>query len=429
MAGEREERGREGGGRKGTGTRSEGGREGGRQGGSVSRRVSVRLSVSMHSMHSLGTMQIQCLEIAIPTLPGNRCSCSLAAKRKEARILASLSAKPKERNQGMANTGSAISTARTLIEGTAYILYGRGPCDLTSFADLDQDSWQRQDPNQENEQNRLQSHLHHHQHDHDHDHGHDHDPPKHFWAIFHPEKDTLISSDGTVSTTSTKGNIDAAFHLFLSGTPHAWGSFPPEMPAPHGCIPPHLYYKVNLLRPRLKSSTATNDLNTEGGRDQIYDFQEHTIPFVHRFGDNKDDAGGLTTAYHLLEKLESADDYGAFMDELIHVFQSASVASSTNSQDKNRVSSGDLPRSSTGALTSQVALYACTEVLFSDTKTRQLIHNHFFSSTTKMPLPPSMMQFVNHCYEYSESTEPSNAPRILKSDLKILLPVDDPLHK
>jgi hypothetical protein len=137
---------------------------------------------------------------------------------------------------------------------------------------------------------------------------------------------------------------------------------------------------------------------------------------VHRFGDGQDDAGGLTTAYHVLEEREDADDFGVFIDELTRRFRDASLSSSKSGQSILR----KLPNS----IYSQVAMYACTEVLVSETRTQKMVEDHFFSTTSQAPMPEQLKQFKRHFYSTLESSTTTMPFWIVKSDLKIILPVE-----
>ncbi|KAG0361407.1 hypothetical protein BG005_008423 [Podila minutissima] len=95
----------------------------------------------------------------------------------------------------------------------------------------------------------------------------------------------------------------------LEGTPHSLGSYPPDIPEPHGCMPPHLYYATTVYEYILDTST----LHTSTWAPKA----TWTLPYVHRLGDGRDDAGGLTSAYHLLVDREDADDFGAFIGQIM----------------------------------------------------------------------------------------------------------------
>ncbi|KAF9991227.1 40S ribosomal protein S28 [Mortierella antarctica] len=93
--------------------------------------------------------------------------------------------------------------------------------------------------------------------------------------------------------------------------------------------------------------------------------QEWTLPFVHRLGDGHDHAGGLTTAYELLQDLEDAEDFGEFINTRV-----------------TQIKAMDLACPST-APPIRPSLYACTEVLVSERRMKQMMDQHiFFDGTT-----------------------------------------------
>ncbi|KAF9321685.1 hypothetical protein BG003_000105 [Podila horticola] len=124
-------------------------------------------------------------------------------------------------------------------------------------------------------------------------------------------------------------------YFVLEGVPHPLGNYPPDIPEPHGCIPPHLYYATTVYEHTHNTSTPK---------------ATWTLSYVHRLGDGRDDAGGLTSAYHLLVDHEDADDFGAFIGQIM---------------DEN--DSG-----------SKKALYACTNILMGETRVLGAIQKHFF---------------------------------------------------
>ncbi|KAF9575043.1 40S ribosomal protein S28 [Mortierella alpina] len=93
--------------------------------------------------------------------------------------------------------------------------------------------------------------------------------------------------------------------------------------------------------------------------------QEWTLPFVHRLGDGHDHAGGLTTAYELLQDLEDAEDFGEFINARVIQIKASDDASSSTAP---RI----LP-----------SLYACTEVLVSERRMKQMIDQHFFGAASR----------------------------------------------
>ncbi|KAG0013383.1 hypothetical protein BGZ82_002150, partial [Podila clonocystis] len=128
------------------------------------------------------------------------------------------------------------------------------------------------------------------------------------------------------------------------GTPHPPGSYPPDIPEPHGCMPPHLYYITTVYEHSLDTS-ASLPTSTSAPK------ATWTLPYVHRLGDGRDDAGGLTSAYHLLVDHEDADDFGAFIGQIM----------GHESRDSKKA-----------------ALYACTNILVGETRALGTIQRQFF---------------------------------------------------
>ncbi|KAF9203618.1 hypothetical protein BGZ49_006209 [Haplosporangium sp. Z 27] len=130
------------------------------------------------------------------------------------------------------------------------------------------------------------------------------------------------------------------------------------MPPPHGCIPPHLYYKVVI-----------SEYDYDENEYRYSNIKEWIIPFVHRIGDGKDDAGGLTSAYTILQDLEDADDYGAFLEHKLQRSPLDDDVDSTSTSN-NSYNNNDTP-----------SLYACTQVLISEQRTLQVLERHVFNSS------------------------------------------------
>ncbi|KAF9304831.1 hypothetical protein BGZ74_000430 [Mortierella antarctica] len=205
-----------------------------------------------------------------------------------------------------------MTQSRRHISGTAHIVFGPGPTSPSSA------------PSQ-------QTTLHHHHHDH-HDHPNEPNQAPHFWAIM-PSPST-----------------DSCF--VLEGTPHSLGSYPPDIPEPHRCMPPHLYYATTVYEYILDTST----LHTSTWAPKA----TWTLPYVHRLGDGRDDAGGLTSAYHLLVDREDADDFGAFIGQIME----------EDAEDENHN-------------INKAALYACTNILVGETRVLGGIQKHFFEEPWK----------------------------------------------
>ncbi|KAG0082556.1 hypothetical protein BGZ92_011625 [Podila epicladia] len=202
-----------------------------------------------------------------------------------------------------------MTRSRRHITGTAHIVFGPGSTSPSSV------------PLQ-------QTTLHHHHHDH-HDQPNEPNQAPYFWAIM-----------PSPSTNSC---------FVLEGTPHSLGSYPPEIPEPHGCMPPHLYYATTVYEYTLDSSCSHASSWTWAPK------ATWTLPYVHRLGDGRDDAGGLTSAYHLLVDREDADDFGAFIGQIME-----EVAEEVNQNSK------------------KAALYACTNILVGETRVLGEIQKYFF---------------------------------------------------
>ncbi|CAO3565625.1 unnamed protein product [Mortierella alpina] len=286
--------------------------------------------------------------------------------------------------------------------GTAYIVYGPGVT-----------------PAEPNAESRLCSHSHSHQQS---------EQPTtqdHFWAIFRPSADTRLPSPISESSPSLS---EAPPFFVLRGVPHHWGSYPPDIVKPHGCIPPHLYYRVAISEHNTSSSrTAHHHRGNDNGvsdtlrqislDDKSSDdcllgahrpLQEWTLPFVHRLGDGHDHAGGLTTAYDLLQDLEDAEDYGEFINARVTQINSSELASSATRPPI-------LP-----------SLYACTEVLVSERRMKPILDQHFFDFGPKdqnsTAAPVALRELRQLVQDLRDSSE-NHRIWLAKSDLTLLLPL------
>ncbi|KAF9581090.1 hypothetical protein BGW38_002021 [Lunasporangiospora selenospora] len=251
----------------------------------------------------------------------------------------------------------------SLLEGTAYFLYGQRPaCLPDQLLSKFRAHTLAETPTESSPPPTSHSSRDPHHHC---GHGHSrksldtgHDTPAWFWAVFQPSKITIIEqrSASKVDRNDSVEETAKSPCFYLMGTPRPWGEYPSDMPVPHGCIPPHLYYSVDMF------STEINS-NSQGQR-----LREWSLPFVHRFGDGRDDAGGLTTGYHRLQDLDDADDFGQFLDQLPN--QPAAVTSSSLNEHHHKENKDyvQLP-----------ALYASTQVLASETRTMTLIQDHFLT--------------------------------------------------
>ncbi|KAG9065129.1 hypothetical protein KI688_002451 [Linnemannia hyalina] len=118
------------------------------------------------------------------------------------------------------------------------------------------------------------------------------------------------------------------------------------MDQPHGCLPPHLYYRVTI-----SEHTTSTPIN------------EWVLPFVHRIGDGCDHAGGLTTAYNLLRDQEDAEDLGDFIHDRIRQLQGDHDHNHDHDHDLELAYTSDDATSGTAAVQDPISasLYACTE--------------------------------------------------------------------
>lgn len=167
-------------------------------------------------------------------------------------------------------------------------------------------------------------------------------------------------------------------YFVLEGAPHPLGSYPPDIPEPHGCIPPHLYYATTVYEHSLDpSSSFSSHLSTTPKR-------TWTLPYVHRLGDGRDDAGGLTSAYHLLVDLEDADDFGAFIEQ--HIMEKEQEEEGEEEQEEGESGEQEQDCKKEAAM-----LYACTNILVGEARVLSVIQSHFFEPWSKgqrSPPPP-----------------------------------------
>ncbi|KAH7044771.1 hypothetical protein BKA57DRAFT_507169 [Linnemannia elongata] len=292
-------------------------------------------------------------------------------------------------------------TARYL-EGTAFIVYGPGPGSGP-------------------EPSAPPSHHPHHHHTHSHTHSHLHshagheaeEQPAFFWAVFRPSTTAVLPKPSptqqhpSAQTNSSSSSNDVLF--FLQGTPHLWGSYPPDMEQPHGCLPPHLYYRVTI-----SEHTTSDPINN------------WVLPFVHRIGDGSDHAGGLTTAYNLLRDQEDAEDLGDFIHDRIRQLQAEHNHDLEFATTFDDATSGITANSGTAAAQDPIlaSLYACTEVLISERRTFDVIQQQFFSSMAF--LNPGLKEFQHHLRKTIDAVDPLSQPlpfSLVQSDLKLILPL------
>ncbi|KAG0257110.1 hypothetical protein BG011_004160 [Mortierella polycephala] len=239
---------------------------------------------------------------------------------------------------------------------------------------------------------------------------HDHENkilPAHFCAVFRPSTETQIPMTAK-SSTNNKG----ATYFVLKGSPLPWGTYPPAMRPPHGCIPPHLYYHVKISEyldiealsgsqehgvDGFSDNLDRMNLHGDGGiaKDQVEPIAEWVVPFVHRIGNGNDHAGGLTTAYDLLEDLEDAEDFGQFIQEIFARLQP-----------------------STRPLVP--SLYACTQVLVSEQRMVKVIDEHFFfADATRFKCPEPLDDLKRLLQDPASAAQSS---WVVMSDLKLILP-------
>ncbi|KAF9912143.1 hypothetical protein EC991_000553 [Linnemannia zychae] len=179
------------------------------------------------------------------------------------------------------------------------------------------------------------------------------------------------------------------------------------MDEPHGCMPPHLYYRVTICEHTKNDNTVTNNSN------------EWVLPYVHKIGDGNDEAGGLTTLYTLLRDQEDAEDNGVFIRTKIRHLQSSATGTYNNSP---------IPPS----------LYASTEILISERRTMDVIQRQFFSSSTttstsvinqgSYDLVPELREFQNHLQKTLQAVDTTETLpfSLVQSDLKLILPYHTP---
>ncbi|KAI7832396.1 hypothetical protein BC939DRAFT_498474 [Gamsiella multidivaricata] len=299
------------------------------------------------------------------------------------------------------------------LEGTAYILYAP-PFAPERTNDATNDS--TANDHQHQHQHHCQNHEHHRNGDSD-------DPQPHFWVVFRPDSETPITSGQSNHQQIQHhqgSDKESNSRLFvLKGTPHPWGSYPEDVSEPHGCIPPHLYYHVTISEHHHHYHHHHQDNDKTAA--------EWTLPYVHRIGDGKDDAGGLTTCYKLLEDLEDADDFGYFIQQILE------RSGSYSKEPLSPLRSSPTTETTTPAaeLSSAPSLYACTELLISEKRTPEVIEQQFFSwiksgdrNNSDEALPRVLSELLSDIAGITSTTEPSR-PRssfIVKSDLKLILP-------
>lgn len=289
------------------------------------------------------------------------------------------------------------SPAARYLEGTAFVVYGPGP-----------------GPGPEP----SSPPAHHPNHTHPHSHSHSHsyalheseEQPAFFWAVFRPNTATILPKPSSTQQhppdqTNSPSSSTKEVLFFLQGTPHPWGSYPPDMEQPHGCLPPHLYYRVTI-----SEHTNSTPIN------------EWVLPFVHRIGDGCDHAGGLTTSYNLLRDQEDAEDLGDFIHDRIRLFQ----ADHDHDHDLELAHNSDDATSGTAATKDPIlaSLYACTEVLISERRTFNVIQQQFFCSTAF--LSPGLKEFQHHLQKTIDnvnSTSQFLPFSLVQSDLKLILPL------
>ena len=332
-----------------------------------------------------------------------------------------------------------MQPATRYLEGPAYIVYGPGP-EATAAAEAVSPEAKTQERNNRQKKDVafrhhcLHNHHHHHQ---DHEQGHE-DREAHFWAVFHPNVDRTIRAPYHQEALRVKGAKETASpsssSLFvLRGFPHPWGCYPPELPEPHGCLPPHLYYRVVLSESKYRDPSETPSTESKeaicksdrAGRQEIDQtnvddsFREWILPFVHRLGDGKDDAGGLTTAYSLLEDQESADDFGVFIQEALQQLPSEENNASPSSSSSSSSTTEDRP--------SNLCLYASTDILVSETRTMDVIKDNFFTprKTEREEQPKALQDFRKYIAQVESTLHPSQSLpfSLVKADLKLLLPM------
>ncbi|KAF9373517.1 hypothetical protein CPB97_000487 [Podila verticillata] len=231
-----------------------------------------------------------------------------------------------------------MTHSRRHISGTAHIAFGP-PTSLPS-------------PTQTSHPHRR-----HHPDRHHHHHHQSNESNPHFWAI--------MPSPATNSC------------FVLKGIPHPLGSYPLDIPEPHGCIPPHLYYATTVYEHTLDPSSSSLHLSTTPKR-------TWTLPYVHRLGDGRDDAGGLTSAYHLLIDLEDADDFGAFIGQ--HVMEEKQE----EKQEEEEEEEGESGEHERDHKKEAAMMYACTNILVGEARVLSAIRSHFFEPWSKGQGPPPL---------------------------------------
>ncbi|KAG0299319.1 hypothetical protein BGZ98_010145 [Dissophora globulifera] len=294
---------------------------------------------------------------------------------------------------------TAIGTGMVVIarhlEGTAYFLYG------PPMPSQDQSIPSRHSPTRDG---CPQHHSHH----------VDRESPvaASFWGVFRPSVDTQINDKPTASEApAIEDQMDSQSPpqlFFLSGDPLPLGSYPLDMAKPHACIPPHLYYRVTVSGPTYDGSSSSSISSSTST--STSSLQEYVLPFVHRLGDGKDEAGGLTSAYHLLEEFEDADDAGEFLQRRLVELQ----------QQQNAGIKRASPLFSQQLVAA--AIYACTEVLVSEKRTLPLVEQEFFLTPRLSTELPNLRRHIMDTIRLTDLDTHPLPFHLVKSDVKLLLP-------
>ncbi|KAG0326907.1 Palmitoyltransferase [Dissophora globulifera] len=294
---------------------------------------------------------------------------------------------------------TAIGTGMVVIarhlEGTAYFLYG------PPMPSQDQSTPSRHSPTRDG---CPQHHSHH----------VDRESPvaASFWGVFRPSVDTQINDKSTASEApAIEDQMDSQSPpqlFFLSGDPLPLGSYPLDMAEPHACIPPHLYYRVTVSGPMCDNSGSSSGSSSTST--STSSLQEYVLPFVHRLGDGKDEAGGLTSAYHLLEEFEDADDAGEFLQRRLVELQ----------QQQNAGIKRASPLFSQQLVAA--AIYACTEVLVSEQRTLPLVEQEFFLTPQLSTELPNLRRHIMNTIRLTDLDTHPLPFHLVKSDVKLLLP-------
>ncbi|KAF9350777.1 hypothetical protein BGX34_000997 [Mortierella sp. NVP85] len=336
-----------------------------------------------------------------------------------------------------------MQPATRYLEGSAYIVYGPGPEAAAAAEAMSPEAKTHERNDRQTEDVAFRHHcLHNYHHQQDYEQGHvDRETQAHFWAVFHANVDRTIRAPYhqealTVESAKETASSSSPSLFVLRGFPHPWGCYPPELPEPHGCLPPHLYYRVVLSEHKYHDPSETPSAESEeaickgdrAGRQEIDQtdvdgsFREWILPYVHRLGDGKDDAGGLTTAYSLLEDQESADDFGDFIEEALQQLPSEEYNASPSSSSSFSSTTEDRSRN--------LCLYASTDILVSEMRTMDVIKDNFFTprktETNKREEQPKALQDLRkHIAQVKSTLDPSQSLpfSLVKADLKLLLPM------